>query len=157
MKFTNTGIFFFVLSTLAFAQTAQTNVLTYDAPKTVTAKAGGTAEMALSLKLDPAYHVNSNTPTDPYLIPLRLTWSPGPLETVEVVFPLPRTEKFGFSETPLSVFTGEFSIVTRFKVASAANPGLGVLTGKLRYQACNDRTCLTPKTIEVTLPIEIVK
>jgi hypothetical protein len=35
--------------------------------------------------------------------------------------------------------------------------GSGTLTGKLRYQACNDRTCLTPKTIEVTLPIEIAK
>jgi hypothetical protein len=42
-------------------------------------------------------------------------------------------------------------------VASAANLGPAVLTGKLRYQACNDRTCLIPKTIEVTLPIEIVK
>ncbi len=73
MKFTNTVIFFFVLSALAFAQTVQTNVLTYAPPKTVTAKAGGTAEAALSLKLDPAYHVNSNTPSDPYLIPLRLT------------------------------------------------------------------------------------
>jgi DsbC/DsbD-like thiol-disulfide interchange protein len=154
MKFTNTGIFFFVLSALAFAQT---NVLTYAPPQTVTAKAGGTAEAALSLKLDAGYHVNSNTPSDPYLIPLRLTWNPGPLETVEVVFPPPHTEKFGFSQTPLSVFTGEFNITTRFKVTNAANVGPGVLTGKLRYQACNNRTCLTPKTIEVTLPIEIVK
>ena len=154
MKFTNTSIVFFVLSTLAFAQT---NVLTYSPPKTVTAKAGGTVEAALSLKLDAAYHVNSNTPSNPYLIPLRLTWNPGPLETVEVVFPPARTEKFGFSETPLSVFTGEFEIVTRFKVAATAAVGSGALTGKLRYQACNDRTCLTPKTIEVTLPIEIMK
>jgi len=154
MKFTYTGIFFLVLSTLAFAQT---NVLTYAPPQTLTVKAGGTAEVALSLKLDAGYHVNSNTPSDPYLIPLRLTWNPGPLETVDVVFPPPHTEKFGFSQTPLSVFTGEFNITTRFKVAGAANVGLSVLTGKLRYQACNDHTCLTPKTIEVTLPIEIVK
>jgi hypothetical protein len=157
MKFSNASIFLFALSTLAFAQTPQTNVLTYTPPKTVTAKAGGTAEAALSLKLDANYHVNSNTPSNPYLIPLRLTWNPGPLETVEVVFPTPRTEKFGFSETPLSVFTGDFEIVTRFKVASTAALGSGTLTGKLHYQACNDRTCLSPKTIEVTLPIEILK
>ena len=154
MTLTNAGISFLVLSALAFAQT---NVLSYAPPKTVTAKVGGTVESALSLKLDASYHVNSNTPSNPYLIPLRLTWNPGPLETVEVVFPPPRTEKFGFSETPLSVFTGDFEIVTRFKVAATAALGSGTLTGKLRYQACNDRTCLTPKTIEVTLPIEIVK
>jgi hypothetical protein len=154
MKFT---IFFILLNAWAFAQTTPTNVLTYAAPQVVAVKAGGTAEAALSLKLDPAYHVNSNTPADPYLIPLRLTWNTGPLETVEVVFPPPRTEKFGFSQTPLSVFTGDFNITTRFKAASAAAIGPSVLTSKLRYQACNDRTCLTPKTIEVTIPIEIVK
>lgn len=150
-------MFCFALGGLALAQTAPTNVLTYTAPPTVTAKAGGAVEAPLSLKLDPAYHVNSNTPSDPYLIPLRLTWNAGALETVEVVFPTPRTEKFGFSQTPLSVFTGEFNITTRFKVASAAALGPSVLTGKLRYQACNDHTCLTPKTIELTLPVEIVK
>jgi hypothetical protein len=120
-------------------------------------KPGGAAEAVLPLKLDAGYHVNSNTPSDPYFIPLRLTWNQGPLETVEVVFPPARTEKFGFSETPLSVFTGEFNLVTRFKVTRTASPGPAVLTGKLRYQACNDRTCLIPKTIEVTLPVEIVK
>jgi hypothetical protein len=154
MKFT---ISLVLLNALAFAQPAPTNVLTYTPPQTLTVKAGGTADASLALKLDPAYHVNSNTPTDPYLIPLRLTWNSGPLETVEILFPPPRTEKFGFSQTPLSVFTGEFSITTRFKAASAAAAGPSILTGKLRYQACNDRTCLTPKTIEVTIPIEIVK
>jgi thioredoxin:protein disulfide reductase len=154
MKFTKTGFLLFVLGTLAVAQT---NVLTYAPPKTLTAKAGSAVEAALSVKLDAAYHVNSNTPSNQFLIPLRLTWNAGPLETVEVVFPPARTEKFGFSEAPLSVFTGDFEIVTRFKVASTAALGSGTLTGKLRYQACNDRTCLTPKTIEVTLPIEIVK
>ena len=145
MKFINAGILLFVLSALTFAQT---NVLNYSPPKTVIAKAGGAAETALSLKLEAGYHVNSNTPSNPYLIPLRLTWNPGPFETVEVVFPGPRTEKFGFSETPLSVFTGDFEIVTRFKVATTAALGSGTLTGKLRYQACNDRTCLTPKRLK---------
>ncbi len=154
MKF---KIFLVLLNTLAFAQTAPTNVLTYTPAQTLTVKAGSTADATLSLKLDPAYHVNSNTPSDPYLIPLRLTWNPGTLETVEILFPTPRTEKFGFSQTPLSVFTGEFNITTRFKAPSAAALGTSGLTGKLRYQACNDRTCLTPKTIEVTIPIEIVK
>jgi hypothetical protein len=135
----------------------QNNVLSILPTKTVTARAGGTAEAVLPVKLDAGYHVNSNTPSDSYFIPLRLTWNQGTLETVEVVFPPARTEKFGFSEKPLSVFTGEFDLVTRFKVASTANLGPAMLTGKLRYQACNDRTCLIPKTIEVTLPVEIVK
>ena len=157
MKFSIACAWVWIAAVLGPFALGQNNVLTLLPAKTVTAKLGGTAEAVLPLKLEAGYHVNSNTPSDPYFIPLRLTWNQGPLETVEIVFPPARTEKFGFSETPLSVFTGEFRLVTRFKVASAANLGPAVLTGKLRYQACNDRTCLIPKTIEVTLPIEIVK
>jgi len=35
--------------------------------------------------------------------------------------------------------------------------GPAVMTGKLRYQACNDRMCLAPKTLDVSLPVEVVK
>jgi hypothetical protein len=136
---------------------AQNNVVSLGTAKTVTAKIGETAAVPLSIKVTPGYHVNSNTPADPLFIPLRLTWNPGPLETVEIVFPEPQIEKYGFSEKPLSVFSGDFKIVTKFKVASSAVPGVGVLTGTLHYQACNDKMCLIPKTVEVTLPIEIVK
>lgn len=136
---------------------AQNNVVSFGAAKTATAKVGETVAIPLSIKVTPGYHVNSNTPADPFLIPLRLTWNPGSLEGVEVVFPKPQIEKYGFSEKPLSVFSGDFEIVTKFKVASSAAPGVGVITGKLHYQACNDKMCLIPKTIEVMLAIEIVK
>jgi len=123
----------------------------------MTAKAGATAQAKLAVQLRSGYHVNSNTPSDEYLIPLRLTWSAGPLETVEVVFPKPQMEKYSFSEKPLSVYTGDFELLTRFKVAASAAPGPLTLTGKLRYQACNDRMCLPPKTVDVSLPVEVVK
>jgi len=136
---------------------AQTNVVSFGPAKTVAAKPGETVTAPLYIKVTPGYHVNSNAPADPFLIPLRLTWNPGPLESVEVVFPKPQIEKYGFSEKPLSVFSGDFEIVTKFKIASSAALGAGAITGKLHYQACNDKMCLIPKTVEVTLPLEIVK
>jgi hypothetical protein len=136
---------------------AQLQVLEVVPAKTVTVKAGATSEASLSLKITPGYHVNSNTPSDPYLIPLRLTWSSGTVETAEIVFPKPRNEKYSFSEKPLSVFTGDFEIVTRLKAAASALPGAASLTGKLHYQACNDHECLAPGTIDIALPVEIVK
>jgi thiol:disulfide interchange protein DsbD len=96
-------------------------------------------------------------PSDEYLIPLRLTWNPGPLQAVGVTYPQPGTEKFAFSQKPLSIFSGAFDVVTRFKTAPSAALGLTVITGKLRYQACNDRMCLAPKTIDVSIPVEIVQ
>ena len=73
------------------------------------------------------------------------------VETVTVVFPEPRKEKYEFSEKPLSVFTGDFAITSTVKPKVA---GFIVLTGKLRYQACNHNACLPPKTIEIKVPAD---
>ena len=63
-----------------------------------------------------------------------------------------KLEKYDFPEAA-SVLGGEFEIVTKFK--RAANPALGpgFLSGKLRYQACNDKMCFPPKTVEIKLPV----
>src|ERR1700676_1557808 len=135
----------------------QSNVLTVAPPEKVTAKIGSAVQVKLPLELRPGYHCNSNKPSDEYLIPLKLTWTPGPLESPEVIYPLPQMEKYTFSPTPLSVYTGNFELLTKFKVSAAATPGQVMLTGKLRYQACTDRMCLQPKTIDVSIPIDIVK
>jgi hypothetical protein len=135
----------------------QGNVLNYLPAKKVTAKPGATVDSALPLQLRSGYHVNSSTPSDEYLIPLRLTWGAGPLEAAGFTFPKAQMEKYSFSEKPLSVYAGDFEIVTHFKVAAGAPPGPSTLTGKLRYQACNSTMCLPPKTLEVSLAVEIVK
>jgi hypothetical protein len=136
---------------------AQINALSVAPPQKVSVKAGGTGEGVLTLQLREGYHVNSNAPADPYLIPLRLTWTPGSVEATAVEFPKPQSVKLGFSEKPVLIFSNTFGIVTKFKAPANATPGLALVTGKLRYQACNDRMCLAPKTVDVTLPVEIVK
>ena len=139
-----------------FAQTAPT-VLTVTAPPNISAKAGETTKAILSVTVASGYHANSNKPLDAYLIPLHLAWSPGPLTAASVVFPKPQTQKLGFSAKPVSVFTGTFAIVTQFKVAGDAVPGTSTAIGKLHYQACDDRSCLPPATIEVSVPVVIGK
>ena len=137
---------------------AQSNpVLTIAPPEKVTARVGSTVAVKLSLELRSGYHCNSNKPNDDYLIPLKLTWAAGPLESPEVVYPAPQLEKYSFSETPLSVYTGNFELTTKFKVAASGTPGMGTATGKLRYQACTDRMCLPPKTIDVSVPLDLIK
>ena len=143
-----------LLSTCCFGQT---NVLTVAPPERVTAKIGAAVQVKLPLELRTGYHCNSNKPADDYLVPLKLTWAAGPLESPEVTYPTPQMEKYSFSPTPLSVYTGNFELVTKFKVAASATPGQVMVTGKLRYQACTDRLCLQPKTIDVSIPIDIIK
>jgi hypothetical protein len=140
---------------LPFCSAQSSGVLTVTDPPKVKARRGAPLEVKTALKLQSGYHVNSNTPSETYLIPLRLTWEPGRLETVDVVFPKPTMEKYEFSASPLSVFTGNFELVTRFKVSQTAPTGPGVVLGKLRYQACNFNSCLPPKTLEIKLPVVI--
>ena len=73
------------------------------------------------------YHVNSDKPADEFLIPLKLTWAKDPLQTEQIVYPKPQMEKYDFSPTPLSVFSGQFEIVTRFKAAANAPNGPAIL------------------------------
>jgi thioredoxin:protein disulfide reductase len=150
---------FFVKAALAalscVAAAAQTpGVLTIAEPAKLVVKRTDNPTLPLKVSIKAGYHANSNTPSEAYLIPLKLTWETGgALEAVEVVYPKPKLEQYDFADKPLSVFGGDFELVTKFR--RAANPALGpgFLSGKLRYQACNDKMCLPPKTVEVKLPL----
>jgi hypothetical protein len=135
------------------AQSSQ--VLSVAPPRTMAAKRGTVAEAGIAVSLRNGYHVNSNTPSEEYLIPLRLTWNPAPLEAPEATYPKPKLEKYDFADKPLSVLSGDFEILTRFKVPAGATPGAVILVGKLRYQACTSSMCLPPKTVEVRLPVDV--
>jgi DsbC/DsbD-like thiol-disulfide interchange protein len=125
-------------------------------PQKIVAKRGASAQVKVPLTVMTGYHVNSNKPNEEYLIPLKLTWtSTGALEGGTVTYPAPQQEKYEFSEKPLSVYTGNIELVANFKVAANAPAGPGAAVGKLRYQACSNRACYPPKTIEVSVPYQI--
>ena len=130
-------------------------VVNLDPIERVSAKRGDTVTVPLRVKVDAGFHVNSDKPNDPFLIPIALTWTPAALEKPAIQFPKPETAKLAFSEKPVSIFSGEFEIATKFKVSANTPAGPGTVSGKLRYQACNDRECLIPRTIAVTIPVEI--
>lgn len=134
---------------------AQTITMTLTPPASVMGKKGTTVTAKVHARMREGYHCNSNTPSDDYLIPLKLTWTPAPesLQVSEVKYPKGNLEKYSFSEKPLSVYTGSFDIVTDFKIPADAKSGQTQVKGKLRYQACDERSCLPPKTLEVEFPL----
>jgi hypothetical protein len=118
-------------------------------------RAGAQTAATIQVQLDTDYHVNTNTPSDDYLIPLRLTWEAAPLEVASIEYPKGRLERYQFSSKPLSVYTGDFALVTRFRAPPGSPAGSRKITGKLRYQACTQTTCYPPKTVTFELPVEI--
>ena len=119
-------------------------------------KRNAALRVKIPLVVKEGYHVNSNQPSEDYLIPLKLTWTEiGALEGGTVTYPKPALEKYEFSEQPISVYTGSFDLVADFKVAPKAPAGPGAATGTLRYQACSNRACYPPKTLKITVSYQV--
>lgn len=143
------------MASLPSSWSQSSGVLTVQPIERVHVRRGEETSQKLTLDLKPGFHVNSNAPADEYLIPLRLTWAKTPLDAGQIVWPKPEFEHLAFSEKPVSIFSGKFEIVTHFKAPPSATPGFAMMTGKLRYQACNDKECLPPKTIDVQFAVDI--
>jgi hypothetical protein len=107
----------------------------------------------LQVVVQPGFHVNSDKPKDEFIIPLKLTWTPGLLDAKSVEFPKAEELKVGTQD--LLVFTGTFAVKTQFRAPVGAPAGPATLIGKLRYQACSSDMCFRPSTVEVKLPVVI--
>lgn len=122
-------------------------------PETIPVKRGASAVENLRVEVLNGFHVNSDKPKDEFLIPLRLTWTGGPLEAKSITYPKPEEVKVGADL--LNVFTGAFEIKTEFYSPATAPSGSSSMTGKLRYQACNSSMCFRPATIDIKVPVTI--
>jgi DsbC/DsbD-like thiol-disulfide interchange protein len=144
---------FVVSCFLPFSLAAQQARVSVEPPAKIVAHPGSVLTEQLKIDVQSGFHVNSDKPKDEYVIPLKLTWLSGPLTIESITYPKPEEIKVG-TET-LTVFTGDFSIQSRFTVPRQAQPGSSVMTGKLRYQACNNQMCLRPATVELHVPVII--
>ena len=99
------------------------------------------------VRIRPGYHINSDQPREEYLIPTTVTWEAPALKLERVEFPEAEIVKYSFSDEPLSVFSGEIVITTVFRVPEKA-PAMSEIRGSLRYQACNDKSCLAPTSAD---------
>ncbi len=132
---------------------AQVNrVLLVAPPEPVVAKPGGTIDEVLKVTVRDGYHVNSDKPKDEFIIPLKLTWN-GPVEVKQITFP--KADEIDVNGQKLTVFTGSFAIHTQLLIRADSAKGKTTVTGKLRYQACNNEMCLRPATIDIELPVTI--
>jgi DsbC/DsbD-like thiol-disulfide interchange protein len=125
------------------------------APEKVVAKRNTTQSLDLTVQVKQGFHVNSTTPSDEYLIPLRLTFTDSPVKVADIVFPKPKMQTFEFATKPMSVYEGDIRATAKLKIPATVPAGPQTITGKLRYQACNDRMCLPPRTLDIKVPVEI--
>ncbi len=139
----------------AWGQSPGAHVVSVELPPGISARRGSELEIPLRLKIREGYHINSNTPAEDYLIPTLLTWTPGPLTSRSITYPTAESVKYEFSSKPLLVYSGAVTVVSRFTVPAETPRGETRLAGKLRYQACTEKACLAPRTLDISVPFTV--
>jgi DsbC/DsbD-like thiol-disulfide interchange protein len=113
---------------------------------------------AVVVEIARGFHMNSHKPSEAYLIPTTLTPElPAGFQLLDTIYPAGQLEKFSFSPNkPLDVYTGKVTLQLRLAAAADAKLGVTTIPVTLRYQACNDTTCLAPVKVPVEVRFEVV-
>ncbi len=118
---------------------------------------GSEIRAALQVTLPDGFHVQSDKPRDPSLIPTVLTVDPpAGVSVAEVVFPAATDLKQAGLDQPLAVFEQTFAVGIRFAVAASVAPGDVVVPARLRYQACDANMCYIPATAATSWTLHVV-
>jgi DsbC/DsbD-like thiol-disulfide interchange protein len=141
---------------LAFAaivsqETAHLRIATSAVPEA--AKAGAKVALAVDVTPKPGVHVYA--PGQDGYIAITLKVDPQPAISTVGKPKYPEPEKFvvpAINETQL-VFSKPFRITQDVTLASKLDSGPLTIKGSIRYQACNDKICFLPTTIQVTWTI----
>jgi thiol:disulfide interchange protein DsbD len=106
-------------------------------------------EAVAEVTIAPGWHVNAHAPRDEFLIPTTLAFSPPPGQSAgAVTWPAPVEHTLAFSPgKPLLLYEGTLRLMAPLTGTPAA--GSPPLRASLRYQACNDSTCLPPRTLDL--------
>ncbi|MFQ5604328.1 MAG: protein-disulfide reductase DsbD [bacterium] len=118
---------------------------------------GSEFRIAFNTKIDPEWHINSNKPSEDFLIPTEIKFNDSEqFEVSRINYPEGELIKFEFSEEPLSVYETEIVIQATVRANKALSPGAAHLAGMLTYQACNDVSCLAPTKIPFDIAVNVV-
>jgi suppressor for copper-sensitivity B len=117
---------------------------------------GSKVRIAAAVTVEDGWHVNSRTPTFEYLIPTSLEIEAPPAwDVAEISYPPGVMKTFAFEEKPLSVYDGQFLLHATLTVPEQEAADDAKLVVRLRYQACDDRSCLPPVRTESTVTITL--
>lgn len=118
--------------------------------------AGSTADIIITAKIEPGFHINSHQPGADYLIPTILSLEPlANASFGDIAYPEPKMATFSFSDEALSVYENEIILKSKVTLSDQFPGGAAVIRGKFSYQACNDQNCFAPMTEVFEIPFEV--
>lgn len=119
--------------------------------------AGERTLIKMKIEIKKGYHIQANKLNDEFLIPTILEISE--YKNIIIGIPqFPRSKKFKLEDTDifLDVYDGVFEIKIPATVAKEISKGKHTMKANLQYQACDNKTCLFPKTIAFSFTIKVI-
>jgi DsbC/DsbD-like thiol-disulfide interchange protein len=126
----------------------------------VTVTLGHETQMAITVRIQDGYHINSNKPLSTALKPTQLHVSlPETLILMQTQYPTGKLTDSPF-EPPgekLSLYTGEVTIKTMVRARAKSMLGGYTVHAELEYQACDNKACYPPKMVPFEFMVNVVK
>lgn len=115
------------------------------------------SEAVVEMTVAPGWHVNAHEPHEDYLIPTTLELQPPAGVTAGAVqYPKAVDRVLAFSGgKAMALYEGTVRLTATLSGTAAADAP--PLRARLRYQACDDTTCLPPKTVELVAQQEVAR
>lgn len=150
--------FILCFSFILFAQPSEQHVSVKSVLNVDKVQPGNGFKVALKVKVEEGWHINSNKPNEDYLIGTAVSIdSLAGFKLGAVEYPASQSIKLGFSDKPLSVFEKEFVIILNVTPSFDVPVGQNKLVVSLDYQACNNASCSAPSSVKDTVSFNVSK
>jgi thiol:disulfide interchange protein DsbD len=111
--------------------------------------AGAKFQISVAVTIPAPWHINAN-PAGEDLIPTELAM---PAPVTRVVYPKGKAVSVSWADGPVPLYEGRTVLVAEGIAPGKAGPMR--LAGELRFQACDDKTCLPPRSIPIEVTAEV--
>jgi thiol:disulfide interchange protein DsbD len=119
---------------------------------------GGTFPILIRIRISEGWFIHSAVEGDALLIATKLVIPENEAFTVrDVRFPEPQKKRFEYTPASVEVYSGEIFVRAILLINPKVNPGEWTARGRLSYQACSDKVCLPPETVELPLSVSVAQ
>jgi len=117
---------------------------------------GKSGAVTVKLNIPKPYHANANPASEKFLIPtsVKLDSKTG-IKAGAAKYPKGEIKKFSFSDKSISVYDGAVAVKVPVSVASSVKAGTHKLSGTVRYQACDEKSCYAPVNVKFSVALKV--
>ena len=126
------------------------------APNLMHLSRGRSNSSQIDVTIDNPFHLQANPASKKNLIATELLIDAPPGIAVNAVtYPVGVPFRLSQVGAPISVYQGSFGIAFSLVASAQAHRGKSLVQAKLRYQACDEKTCFKPSQVPFDFWVEI--